>query len=446
MTTSSGAGDHRLHIALLPFAGRGHINPLLALSQHLSDRNLLVSIIVTEEWSSLLSSSSSLPPSCQLRTIPNVLPSEHVRGTEYPSFINAIFTKMTEPVEALIAQMEPRVDLIVSDVLLAWAPEMGQRIGIPVAAFFPQSATVAFALFEFARLDDGRATADDLPGEIRKLLEYIPIPEDPNPAVESSSKSHILLMTRKFVKIISWAFKSNSLLLSSFYDLERSAIDGLKSQIQTPIYPIGPLIYQNSQNETNIANYMTWLDSKSNRSVVYISMGSFISVSKEQLNEIIFGLNLSESPYLLVLRENNEENKKIIGDRGLIVSWCNQFKVLSHPSVGGFLTHCGWNSVFEAICNNIPMITFPISFDQISNSNLIVKEWRIGMKLRGVEKEEILKRENIASVVQKMMNLSGNESKEVRRNMRELHEKCVKVLEKNGCLDSSINDFVHALS
>ncbi|KAJ3676557.1 hypothetical protein LUZ60_003969 [Juncus effusus] len=164
ISSSSGAGDHRLHIALLPFPGRGHINPLLALSKHLSDRNLLTSIIVTEEWAELLSSSPPLPPS-QFRTIPNVLPSELLRGTEYDSFAAAVYTKMAEPVEALIAQMEPSVDLIISDMLLLWAPAIGRRIGVPVAAFFPQSATEFFALFEFGRLDDGGATATDLPGE-----------------------------------------------------------------------------------------------------------------------------------------------------------------------------------------------------------------------------------------------------------------------------------------
>ncbi|XP_074367646.1 UDP-glycosyltransferase 87A2-like [Apium graveolens] len=62
-------------------------------------------------------------------------------------------------------------------------------------------------------------------------------------------------------------------------------------------------------------------------------------------------LNLSGVPYLWVTRV---EASRINGgdsdsDRGMVVPWCEQLRVLCHPAVGGFWTHCGWNSTKEGV-------------------------------------------------------------------------------------------------
>ena len=91
-------------------------------------------------------------------------------------------------------------------------------------------------------------------------------------------------------------------------------------------------------------DYLNWLDHQPSMSVLYISLGSFLSVSCTQMNEIVTALNTSGVCYLWVVRGEVSWLKEKCGDRGLVVPWCDQLKVLSHPSVGGFWSHCGWNS------------------------------------------------------------------------------------------------------
>ncbi|KAF3339634.1 UDP-glycosyltransferase 87A2-like protein [Carex littledalei] len=89
--------------------------------------------------------------------------------------------------------------------------------------------------------------------------------------------------------------------------------------------------------------YLTWLDEQPKKSV----------------------------KFLWVARDNSTWVQEIVGEDGLVVPWCEQLKVLCHPSIGGFLTHCGWNSTLEAVYAGIPMLTLPICSDQDVDSRKV---------------------------------------------------------------------------
>jgi hypothetical protein len=130
--------------------------------------------------------------------------------------------------------------------------------------------------------------------------------------------------------------------------------------------------------------------------------------------------------------------QEIVGKYGLVVPWCEQLKVLCHPSIGGFLTHCGWNSTLEAVYAGIPMLSFPISSDQDADSRLIVEKWKVGVSLKG-------KRGN-AKVVMEFMDLNGEKSKELRKEALNLKAAAHNAIEVGGSSYNSLTNFIEGLS
>ncbi|CAK9166246.1 unnamed protein product, partial [Ilex paraguariensis] len=100
-------------------------------------------------------------------------------------------------------------------------------------------------------------------------------------------------------------------------------------------------------------------------------------------------------------------------DQGLMVQWSPQTKVLAHQSVGCFLSHCGWNSLLEAITAGVPVLAFPKWTDQPTNAKLIVDVLRVGVRLRP-DKEGVVSSEEVEKCIEEIM--SGPSSEEYHKN------------------------------
>ncbi|XP_058109360.1 UDP-glycosyltransferase 76B1-like isoform X2 [Magnolia sinica] len=212
---------------------------------------------------------------------------------------------------------------------------------------------------------------------------------------------------------------------------------------------VGPLckFSPGSSNSLLTQDYscMAWLDKQAPQTVIYVSFGSTASFDKRNVVEIAWGLANSDQPFLWVIRRGSihghdqvelpEGFEEKTRERGQIVNWAPQQKVLAHPSVGGFWTHNGWNSTLESICEGVPMICSPYLWDQNLNARYVSHVWRVGIQL-----ENGFDRSEIEWAIRRLM--VEIEGKDIRERVRDLKENAMHCIEKGGSSYESLDGLV----
>lgn len=433
----------------MPYPGRGHINPLLNFCHLLSsrlnqpNRTTVFTIVVTEEWLGIIHPDRKQANNNILfATIPNVLPSELNRGSNMITFLTAVRTKMQPPFEEVLDQMKLPVTLIIADVTMFWPFEVANRRNIPVAAYWPMSASMFSLMHHIDLLESHNHLYVDESERGHEHIDYIP--GIPSLTIADMPMVFHAKYGEMFKGLIPNPLevtkKANYVLLSTIYELESKVIDALRSKIQIPIYTCG-LNIPYSQIEPNLESYgyglINWLDSKPLGSVMYVSFGSYLPVSSAEMDEIAAGLAQSGVYFLWVARGETSRLKEMCGEKGMMVDWCDQLRVLLHSSIGGFWSHCGWNSVKESMFSGVPMLTFPILLDQPLNSKAIVENWKIGWNIR--KEVRGIERDKIAEVVRKFM-----DSKSVERlGMMERVKKVQEICQESGSSEEDLKAFVN---
>ncbi|KAL4279101.1 hypothetical protein GQ457_03G043370 [Hibiscus cannabinus] len=452
------------HVVAVPYPGRGHVNPMMNLCKLLCSKtpgnSILITFVVTEEWLGFIASDKK-PPNIRFRTVPNVIPSELVRANDFPAFIAAVLTKMEAPFEELLGRLEVElpVSAIIADTYLPWTLQVGQRRNIPVASLWTMSASVLFIFHHFNLLVENHHYPADLTEQGDELVDYIPGLAPTRLAdLPTIFYGNGRLVLNLALDCVSSMPKAQYLLFTSVYELESQVIDSFNERLPFPVYAIGPSVpyldlkdhsATTTSTSLNGHDYLQWLDLQPKGSVLYVSMGSFLSISAAQMDEIVAGVQDSGVRYLWVSRGDSSRFRDGCGDQGLVIPWCDQLRVLCHSSVGGFWTHCGWNSTLEAAYAGVPMLTFPIFWDQIPNSKQIVEGWKIGWRVKKNkvgEGEQLVTREEIAELVRKFMDLESNEQMEMRNRAAKLGEICRIAFAKGGSSDINVDAFIKDIS
>ncbi|CAN0919668.1 UDP-glycosyltransferase 72E1 [Linum grandiflorum] len=240
---------------------------------------------------------------------------------------------------------------------------------------------------------------------------------------------------------------ADGILLNTWESLEVQTLTALRSSkhlkniVKAPVYPVGPLVRPSplTGSAENKA-VLEWLDEQPSESVIYVSFGSGGTLSRAQMAELAWGLELSGQRFIWVVRPpvDDDSSKASSSDsdgpqrylpegftsrtkeRGMVVPmWAPQAEILAHESVGAFLSHCGWNSTLESITSGVPMVVWPLYAEQNLNAVLLTEELRVAVRPAWND-GGVVKRGEIESLVRRVM--EGEEGKAIRERVKEVME------------------------
>ncbi|KAG2399207.1 UDP-glycosyltransferase protein [Vigna angularis] len=328
------------HVVAMPYPSQGHVNSMINLCNQLASlqTSILITIVVTQEWLGLIASHQK-HTNIRFATIPNVIPLQSQIASDITAFFQAAVTNLQPPFCRLLHRLHPDVTALLADVELQFPVALARLMDIPVALLWTMSASFFLSLDHLQNLVRNGALKADL---LDDREEHIPgISPAQLADLGTVLRENDLRFLQLELECISVVSKADCLIVNSVQGLEAEAIGSLRGMFHFPIYPIAfPYFKPEASHSVSYSDYkfdyLNWLDSQPAMSVLYISLGSFLSVSCAQMNEIVSALETSGVRYLWVVRGEVSWLKEKCGDRGSVVPWCDQLKVLSHPSVGGF--------------------------------------------------------------------------------------------------------------
>ncbi|XP_020531551.1 anthocyanidin 5,3-O-glucosyltransferase [Amborella trichopoda] len=383
-------------LVLFPSPAVGHLVSMVELAKRLLHHNPTAFSIT------ILTTQSPFGPGAAATYIANI--SALFIGAHKQSIAEAL--KSLSPVRAFIT------DLFCTTIL-----DTAAEAGVPAYNFFTSGASLLSLMLYLPTLHDQIAS------EFTDLKEPVAIPE--------------------------------GILVNTFEEFEPQPLkalpDGqcLPGHPTPPVYAVGPLLNLDEQQPPASEPHecLKWLGTQPDGSVLFLCFGSWGAFEPAQAKEIALGLEQSGHRFLWSLRGPPKE--KFSGptnadlevllpegfidrtrERGMVwPTWVPQVAVLAHPAVGGFVSHCGWNSILESVWHGVPILAFPLYAEQRLNAWELVKDMGVGV---GVDSGScgLVKAEKLEKAVRRLM--EAEEGQRVRRRGKELKEAARKAVEEGG--------------
>ncbi|OAY44943.1 anthocyanidin 3-O-glucosyltransferase 1-like [Manihot esculenta] len=345
------------------------------------------------------------------------------------------------------------------DIFCTSMIDVANEFGVSAYVFFPSgAASLGFTLYvqklhDEENFDPAEFKDSDADLQVPSLVNPFPSRVTPTSVLSREWFPPLLDNIRRFGE-------AKGIVVNTFLELESYAIESIK---MPPVYPVGPILDVVSVGiNTNKEEIMQWLDDQPPSSVVFLCFGSQGSFGEDQVKEIAHALEQSghrflwslrrpRSPGLLSCPSDYENPQEVLpegflnrtAENGKVIGWAPQVAVLAHPAIGGFVSHCGWNSILESIWFGVPVATWPMYAEQHFNAFQMVIELGLAVEIKmdyRNDSEEIVKCDEIERGIRCLMKHDSDRRKKV----KVMSEKSRKALMDGGSsyywLDRFIND------
>ncbi|XP_058757545.1 UDP-glycosyltransferase 79A6-like [Vicia villosa] len=424
----------KIHVVMFPYLGFGHISPFVQLSNRLFSHGIQISFLSPSYNIPRIKSTFNLNPSIQI--IPLNFPNSIANNTSElpPDMHGTLFQTidlMQDQVKTILVKLKPH--FVFFDFVQNWLPKIASELGIKSVRFSVYSAISTSYFSPHLRLSEKRdITYEDLKNS---PFGY---PQKYKTSLQTFQARIIFMMlfqrfgdnptgSDRSAQILS---ECSLIVLKSCREIEGPYIDYFQNHLKKPVLCSGVLVPEPSTDVLD-EKWTKWLDNFPTKSVILCSFGSETFLSDDQIGELANGLELTNSPFILVLNFPSNLSAEVeleralpkgfierVKNRGIVHSgWMQQQLVLNHSSVGCYVCHAGFSSVIEAIVNDCQLVLLPFKGDQFLNSKLIADDLKAGVEVKRNDEDGFFKKEDLLEAVRAVMvEVDKEPGKEIREN------------------------------
>ncbi|BBN03579.1 protein MpUGT12 [Marchantia polymorpha subsp. ruderalis] len=423
----NGTGNSH-HLLFIPMIMQAHFAPAIRLAEKLSARGLKI-IIVTiskhaESLNKIYTPEGLLKLGLSVEVVEDPKIDPKLPGAWSPLNVAKCMEESCRPLQQRLLGKKkagsPYPTCMLADKFFTWSKEYAEQLDIPRYAYISYAAVTTRLMQVYHEFEDDLKQIPDGPGWQRGWYEIF----HGKPGLEFlSSASDLPGVSRSsgwfdfVIEVGRTICTADGVVMNSFSELESKAVEAIRNgssgsrrQKATRVFPIGPISDLRSfRNESYVSNTddshaecMEWLEKQPTKSVLYVCLGSQVVLEKEQIGHFARALDASQQTFLWVLSKRRG-NFSILDDvlpegfltrtcgRGLVVTgWVGQLQVLAHPSVVGFVSHCGWQSVLESMTFGVPIIGWPHGAEQHFNCRYVQQVLKAGIGIRDVDNRALI--------------------------------------------------------